>query len=97
VLEDLRSPHTERVEKLGAARRQLQTAIWLRFRGGDPIAIHGLCAAAYAIVEQLNAAAGGQAMLKGSSANWASCYRRRSKTYRAHQRAAKFSEACSGA
>jgi len=37
----------------------------LRFRGGDLLAIHGLCAAAYSIVERLNAAAGGEAMLKG--------------------------------
>ena len=58
-------PGTERIKKLDAARRQLQTAIWLRFRGGDLAAIHALTAAAYEIIERLNSAAGGQAMLKG--------------------------------
>lgn len=38
------------VEKLDAARRQLHTAIWLWFHGGDPVAIHALAFAAHEIV-----------------------------------------------
>jgi hypothetical protein len=53
------------VGKLDGARRQLQMAIWLRFKGGDPVAIHALCAGAYEVIERLNAAAGGEDMFKG--------------------------------
>jgi hypothetical protein len=34
------------VTKLDVARRQLETAIWLYFTGGDPVSIHTLAAAA---------------------------------------------------
>jgi hypothetical protein len=58
------SSPVERIEKLEGARRQLETAIWLRFRGGDLASIHTLTAAAYEVIRHLNAAAGGAPVLK---------------------------------
>jgi hypothetical protein len=42
------------VTKLDAARRQLETAIWLYFYEGDPVSIHTLCCAAYDVIRALN-------------------------------------------
>ena len=49
-------PHqyTVRVTKLEAAGRQLETAIDLYFRDGDPVSIHTLCCAAYDVIHVLN-------------------------------------------
>jgi hypothetical protein len=52
------------VGKLEAARRQIETAIWLRFNGGDPVSVHTLCCAGYGLVEGLNEFVGGEMMLK---------------------------------
>jgi hypothetical protein len=38
------------ITKLEAARRQLNTAIWLWFVDGDPVSIHSLAYAAYEII-----------------------------------------------
>jgi len=45
---------TVRVTKLEAARRQLETAIDLYFRDGDPVSIHTLCCSAYDVIHVLN-------------------------------------------
>jgi hypothetical protein len=52
------------VGKIDAARRQIETAIWLRFNNGDPVSIHTLCCAGYAILRVLNELVGGEMMLK---------------------------------
>jgi hypothetical protein len=44
------SDATVRVDKLDAARRQLQTAITLWFDDGDPVSVHTLAFAAYEII-----------------------------------------------
>ncbi|MBI4118166.1 MAG: hypothetical protein HY455_01320 [Parcubacteria group bacterium] len=41
------------ISKLDAAKRQLETAINLFFRGGDPIAIHTLAGAAFQILNDI--------------------------------------------
>ena len=43
----------EIVDKLGAAQRQLKTAIWMFFEQKDPVAIHSLAWAAYQILIDL--------------------------------------------
>lgn len=43
-----------KISKLDAARRQLDAAIELWFRDGDPVAIHTLASAAYEIAQDLN-------------------------------------------
>jgi hypothetical protein len=57
-------PPTIRVPKLDGARRQIETAIWLRFNRGDPVSIHTLCCAGYEIVRVLNRLSGRNLMLK---------------------------------
>ncbi len=50
----MKSPQTKiTVNKLDAARRQLQTAIALWFEDGDPVAIHALVSAAHEIIHTL--------------------------------------------
>jgi hypothetical protein len=44
----------QRISKLAAARRQLETAIELWFLDKDPVSIHTLAAAAYQIVHDIN-------------------------------------------
>jgi hypothetical protein len=51
-----------RITKIGAARRQLETAINLFFQSGDPVAIHTLACAAYDIIENVNRSRGGKEM-----------------------------------
>jgi hypothetical protein len=53
-----------RLNKLEAARRQLETAIKLYFEHGDEVSIHTLAAAAYTIVRDINEYRGGEPMLK---------------------------------
>jgi len=48
--------------KLDAARRQMETAITLYFLEGDPVSIHSLTAASYAVLRDLNAHRGGAPM-----------------------------------
>jgi hypothetical protein len=55
--------HVE-VNKLEAARCQLETAISLYFDYGDELSIHTLSGAAYAILHDLNKHRGGEDMLK---------------------------------
>ena len=52
------------VTKLSAARRQLETAIELHFTAKDPISAHTLAAAAYGLVQGVNASRGGTIMVK---------------------------------
>jgi hypothetical protein len=52
------------VNKLEAARCQLETAIRLYFDYGDELSIHTLSGAAYAILHDLNKYRGGEDMLK---------------------------------
>jgi PAS domain-containing protein len=52
------------VNKLAAARRQLETAIQLYFEYGDELSIHALVGAAYAILRDINEYRGGETMLK---------------------------------
>ena len=53
-----------RLDKLEAARRQLETAIKLYFEHGDEVSIHTLAAAAYSIIRDMNEHRGGKPMLK---------------------------------
>lgn len=53
-----------RLEKLEAARRQLETAIKLYFADGDEVSIHTLGAAAYALIQDINKHRRGEPMLK---------------------------------
>lgn len=48
------------ISKLDAAKRQLETFIYLYFNSGDPVAIHTLAAAAFGIIRDLNLKAGGK-------------------------------------
>ena len=43
-----------KIGKLDAARRQLETAIALWFKGGDPVSIHTLAYAAYEIIHTVS-------------------------------------------
>ena len=47
-----------KVSKIDAARRQLDCAIDLWFRNGDPVSIHTLVSAAFEIIQDLNSKAG---------------------------------------
>jgi hypothetical protein len=51
-----------RLSKLEASRRQLETAIVLFFKGGDPVSIHTLATAAAEVIRDLNTACGGKPM-----------------------------------
>ena len=51
------------VNKLDAARRQLETAVTLWFHDGDPVSIHTLLMAAHEILRVLNKEAGGPPMM----------------------------------
>ena len=42
------------ISKLDAARRQLETAVTLYFREGDPVSIHTLTCAAYEVLRRIN-------------------------------------------
>ena len=52
-----------KVSKLDAAKRQLETAIRLYFSNGDPVSIHTLVAAAYAILHDVTGRKGADPML----------------------------------
>ncbi len=52
------------VDKLEAARRQLETAIRLYFQSDDEVSIHTLAAAAYTVLRDINERRGGGLMLK---------------------------------
>jgi hypothetical protein len=52
------------ITKLDAGKRQLETAVILYFNYGDPVSIHTLAAAAYAVLRDLNQKRGGELMLK---------------------------------
>jgi hypothetical protein len=52
------------LSKFEVARRQLETAVLLYFRLGDPVSIHTLAAAAYNVLADVNAKYGGVPMLK---------------------------------
>jgi hypothetical protein len=52
------------VTKLDAGKRQLETAVILYFNYGEPVSIHTLAAAAYAVLRDLNQKRGGELMLK---------------------------------
>jgi hypothetical protein len=58
-----RAMRSLRVNKLEAARRQLETAITLFFEGGDPVSIHTLTCAAYNVIRDVNNSRGGMPML----------------------------------
>lgn len=64
------SPATLKVEKLDAARRQLETAVRLYFSESDPVSIHTLTSAAYQILSDVNRARGGSPMLKEQIPTW---------------------------
>jgi hypothetical protein len=51
-----------KLNKLEAARRQLETAIVLFFKGGDPISTHTLATASAEIIQGINSARGGNPM-----------------------------------
>jgi hypothetical protein len=51
------------VDKLTCARTQIDTAIDLYFRDGDPVSIHTLACAAFEILKNLNAKRGGKPLL----------------------------------
>lgn len=51
------------VQKLDAARRQLETAVCLHFSDGDPVSIHTLAWAAYTVVYDVNKKRGGSPTL----------------------------------
>ncbi len=53
-----------RISKLDAARRQLESAIRLYFKEGDPVSIHTLTSAAYQLLSDINKQRGGKPMLK---------------------------------
>lgn len=59
-----------RISKLDAARRQLESAIRLYFKEGDPVSIHTLTAAAYQLLSDINAKRGGEPMLKDRVLQW---------------------------
>jgi len=52
-----------KINKLEAARRQLETAISLYFNGGDPVSTHTLASAAVEILSDLNNACNGTPMI----------------------------------
>ena len=58
-----------RISKLEAARRQLDTAIWLWFAEKDPVAIHALAHAAHQIIHDINEKKGkpGEMLYKSST------------------------------
>ena len=59
------------ISKLDAARRQLESAIFLYFNEADPVSIHTLTAAAYNILKDLSAKRIGSAMfVKGLILNF---------------------------
>lgn len=51
------------ITKLDAARRQLETAVFLFFNDGDAVSIHTLTCAAYNVVRDVNNHRGGPQML----------------------------------
>jgi hypothetical protein len=51
-------PHTIAFTKLDAAKRQINTAIWLWFNGSDIVAVHTLAAAAHRIILDLSGSEG---------------------------------------
>ena len=51
------------ISKLDAAKRQLETAIQLFFRHGDPVSIHTLTAASYNVISNINDSRGGGPMI----------------------------------
>jgi hypothetical protein len=51
------------VDKLEAAKRQLEAAIALFFDNGDPVSIHTLARAAHDVISDLNKCAGGEPMV----------------------------------
>jgi hypothetical protein len=55
---------TMRVNKLAAARRQLETAITLYFAEGDEVSMATLAGAAYAVLRDINEHRDGEMMLK---------------------------------
>ena len=52
-----------RISKHEAARRQLDTAIWLYFNSDDPISVHTLTAAAYDVIRDVNQTSHGPQMV----------------------------------
>jgi len=53
-----------KVDKLEAAKRQLETALQLYFEYGDEVAIHTLAGAAYSVIRDVNEHRGGEPMFK---------------------------------
>jgi len=58
------------INKLEAARRQMETAIRLYFVEGDTVSIHTLVSAAYQILSDINRKQGGTPMLKEKLPTW---------------------------
>lgn len=58
------------ISKLDAARRQLESAVRLYFKEGDPVSIHTLTAAAYQLLSDISAQRGGTLMLKDLVTQW---------------------------
>jgi hypothetical protein len=56
----------EKIDKLDAACRQLNTAIYLWFNHGDTVSIHTLACSAYQIVHDINCKKGGRDLLYDS-------------------------------
>lgn len=58
------------INKLDAARRQLESAVRLYFSEADPVSIHTLVSAAYQVLSDVNKARGGAPMLKEQIPTW---------------------------
>jgi hypothetical protein len=56
----------QKIDKLDAARRQLNTAIYLWFNHGDAVSIHTLACSAHQIVHDINRKQGGRDLLYDS-------------------------------
>jgi hypothetical protein len=56
----------QKIDKLNAARRQLNTAIYLWFNHGDAVSIHTLACSAHQIVHDINRKRGGRDLLYDS-------------------------------
>lgn len=68
--------HFEKVTKLDAARRQLETAAELHFREGDTVSIHTLVAAGYQLLIDLAKMTGQQGLLQKTFATLSEDLRR---------------------
>ncbi len=71
---------TQKIDKLEAASRQLNTAISLWFSNGDAVSVHTLACSAYQIVHDINEQRGGRDLLYNSLVIKEECHQKVNRT-----------------